>query len=59
MKTEAEWVEELAEIQHAIWAHWMKYMFEAGGDRYCDSWQMYREKEKRWLRQARTAYQEL
>lgn len=62
--TEKELIEKLAEAMHSIWAHWMTWMFEnggemqdGGGEYYC--WMMHQAKYKRWHRQANTPYAEL
>ena len=56
-----EWKERVAEIQHKIWASWMKGMFESGGGRDIHSgiWLMHVDKDERWHRQMNTAYAEL
>ena len=51
--------EELADIQHAIWAHWMGYMFGCGEFRKYGAWVMPAEKLERWWRQKETPYGEL
>jgi hypothetical protein len=51
--------EKLANLQHDIWAHWMKYLFsvcQANGD---GSYTIPSEKAQRWLRQISTPYQQL
>lgn len=53
-------VEILAAIQHEIWAHWMRYLFECGGE-FKDG--MYfvipPENVTRWMKQMRAPYSEL
>ena len=51
--------EQLADIQHAIWAHWMGYMFGCGEFRKDDTWVMPAEKLERWWRQKEAPYSEL
>ena len=51
--------EQLADIQHAIWAHWMGYMFGCGEFRKDGAWVMPAEKLERWWRQKETPYGEL
>lgn len=51
--------EQLADIQHAIWAHWMGYMFGCGEFRKDGTWVMPAEKLERWWRQKETSYSEL
>ena len=51
--------EQLADIQHAIWAHWMGYMFGCGEFRKDGTWVMPAEKLERWWRQKETPYSEL
>jgi chromosome segregation ATPase len=59
-------IEVLAEAQHAIWASWMKWMFEAGGETWHlgrhdgeDHWVMSNDKYERWHRQMNTPYADL
>jgi len=49
----------IADVQHAIWAHWMKYMFSCGAFNPDGSWVMPADKAKRWTRQMNTPYSEL
>jgi hypothetical protein len=50
----------LAEIQHEIWSHWMKYMFsiciENGEEGFVT---IPKEKVNRWKRQLNTLYKDL
>ena len=47
--------ESLADVQHAIWSHWMNYMFTQGT--YADgAWTMPADKVERWSRQMATPY---
>lgn len=62
---ENELREYLAEVQHEIWAHWMRYMFtqgtyiETGTSGGGKLWQMPAEKVARWQRQMETGYFDL
>ena len=49
----------LAATQHAIWAHWMQYMFKCGEYQSDGSWVMPAEKVDRWRRQMNTDFYEL
>ena len=51
--------ERLAGVQHAIWAHWMRYMFTQGTVNPDGSWTMPAEKAARWGGQMRTPYSDL
>lgn len=51
--------EELSSTQHAIWSHWMDYMFSCGEMQEDGSWVMPSEKVERWKRQAETDYSDL
>lgn len=51
--------EELAKIQHEIWAHWMAWQFKCGEFKDDGSFVIPPEKVKRWSRQASTPYAEL
>ena len=51
--------ERIAAVQHAIWAHWMRYMFSRGTFNDDGTWTMPKDKVKRWTDQMRTTYQEL
>lgn len=51
--------ERLADVQHAIWAHWMRYMFTQGTVNPDGSWTMPAEKVTRWGGQMRTPYSDL
>ncbi len=48
--------EQLAAVQHAIWSHWMKYMFSCGAFNADGSWTMPADKAERWSRQMETDY---
>lgn len=47
-------IEILAEAQHEIWAHWMRYMFSQ-----MDGNTISQEDMERWKRQANTKYADL
>ncbi|MCP4405032.1 MAG: hypothetical protein GY801_47990 [bacterium] len=51
--------EKLAEIQHEIWAHWMKHQFSVGTFNDDGTWTMPCEKVQQWRRQMDTPYAEL
>lgn len=51
--------EQLADEQHAIWSHWMKYMFSCGAYQSNGAWVMPAEKVERWQRQMDTPYDDL
>ena len=51
--------ETLADLEHAIWAHWMNYMFSQGTFNPDGSWVMPPCKVKCWQRQMATPYLEL
>lgn len=51
--------EQLAAVQHEIWAHWMRYMFTCGQFGPDGSWHMPAFKAERWQRQMDTPYAEL
>jgi len=56
----AELRERLAAVQHAIWAHWMKYLFSVGAVRGKDKAHIiYPQNVARWKRQMKTPYSEL
>ena len=50
---------QLADQQHAIWAHWMRDMFTCGSFSANGSWTMPAEKVERWQRQMDTPYSDL
>lgn len=62
----SDYAEKSASIQHAVWAHWMKYMFKTGGQRdyhlYDDednAWIMDPANVRHWQRQMHTHYKDL
>ena len=52
-------IEKLAEVQHEIWAHWMKYLFETSALNEDGSVTIPPDKVKRWKRQMNTRYSDL
>ncbi|MBP9687822.1 hypothetical protein KBD68_04150 [Candidatus Woesebacteria bacterium] len=51
--------ERIASVQHAIWAHWMKYLFTCGTFNEDGTWTMPKEKVDRWKKQMDTSYDDL
>lgn len=49
-------LEEIADVQHEIWSHWMKYMFEVSKQNADGSVTIPAEKVERWRRQMATPY---
>ena len=49
----------IADMQHEIWSHWMKYVFELFGENQDGSVTISAEKVKRWKRQVGTRYRDL
>ena len=54
-----EQIEKLADIQHEIWSHWMRYMLEKTGARIKSHWTMTNADEQKWRRQMDTPYANL
>jgi hypothetical protein len=52
-------LEKVAEVQHAIWAHWMTYLFSVSIDNGDGSFTIPAEKVERWKRQMSTPYYDL
>jgi hypothetical protein len=52
-------IEQLAQMQHDIWSHWMQYMFTCGVHLPDGSWAMPPQSVVRWQRQAQTTYNDL
>lgn len=52
-------IEKLAEVQHEIWAHWMKYLFEVCTLNEDGSVTIPSDRVKRWKRQIDTEYSAL
>ena len=60
--------EELSDLSHEIWSHWMRWMFEQGGystiqvddnGKFITFWTMEPERYERWQRQMNTSYHDL
>jgi len=51
--------EQLADVQHNIWSHWMRWMFTVGVFNEDGTWTMPAVKVERWQRQMDTPYNEL
>lgn len=51
--------ETLADQQHEIWSHWMRYLFTQGTMNDDGSFTIPAEKVARWKRQMQTPYAEL
>lgn len=52
-------VDKLAEVQHEIWAHWMKHLFEVSTTNEDGSVTIPSDKVRRWKRQMSTQYSDL
>lgn len=52
-------IEQIADAQHAIWAHWMKYLFEVSIQNEDGSVTIPADKVSRWQRQMATDYKDL
>ena len=52
-------LEKLADQQHEIWSHWMKYLFEISTQNEDGSVTISAEKVERWKRQMNTEYSNL
>ena len=52
-------LEKLAAVQHAIWAHWMRYLFRVAVEGDDGSCTIPAEAVRRWKRQVATAYWDL
>ena len=55
--TDEELIEAIADKQHAIWSHWMKYLFSVSADADDGSKVIPSEKVERWTRQMYTSYE--
>jgi hypothetical protein len=51
--------EQLAAIQHSIWAHWMKFLFSVSHLNPDGSVTIPAKHAKRWMQQVETTYEEL
>lgn len=52
-------LEKFADLQHEIWSHWMKYLFEVSTQNENGSVTIPAEKAARWRRQMNTKYADL
>jgi len=52
-------LEDLAAVQHEIWAHWMKYLFEVSDLNADGSVNIPADKVRRWKQQILTEYKDL
>lgn len=50
---------ELADLQHEIWSHWMKYVFEISIQNEDGTVTIPAQKVERWKRQMNTKYDDL
>jgi Cft2 family RNA processing exonuclease len=57
--SDQEIIEQLADEVHAIWAHWMKYLFSICAQQPDGSVIIPPDKVERWQRQLATPYQAL
>ena len=57
MKTSVR--EKIAAVQHAIWSHWMRYLFSLCKEYPDGSMMIPAEKSLRWQRQMNTSYEDL
>lgn len=48
--------EQIADVQHDIWSHWMRWMFTTGTFNADGTWTMPAAKAERWQRQMETPY---
>lgn len=51
--------ERIADVQHEIWAHWMRYLFSVGYEDMEGNFIIPADKARRWKRQTETPYSEL
>lgn len=58
-KTDEELLEELADVQHAIWSHWMQYLFRVSRRNDDGSVTIGIDNVERWKRQMATDYADL
>jgi len=52
-------LDKVAAIQHEIWSHWIKYLFEVSVPNKDGSVTIPAQKVERWKRQMETAYEDL
>jgi len=51
--------ETIADVQHEIWAHWMRYLFQVSIKNPDGSYTIPADKVTRWMRQLETPYDKL
>jgi hypothetical protein len=51
--------EQLAALQHEIWAHWMNYLFSVSQEEQDGAYRIPVEQAQRWIKQVNTSYVEL
>ena len=51
--------EKLADMQHEIWSHWMRYLFSCGEEQYNGTFLLPGDKVERWKQQMNKPYSEL
>jgi hypothetical protein len=52
-------LDKLANLQHEIWSHWMRYLFEISSQNEDGTVTIPADKVERWKRQMNTKYPEL
>jgi hypothetical protein len=52
-------MEALADVQHEIWSHWMRYLFSVSSANADGSYTIPAEKVQHWRRQLQTPYSQL
>lgn len=52
-------LDEIADLQHEIWSHWMRYLFEVSLQNEDGTVTIPADKVKRWKRQMRIKYSDL
>lgn len=52
-------IEKLADMQHEIWSHWMRYLFSICAETISGAIVISPDKVKHWTRQINTPYLEL
>ena len=57
--TRQEWLEAIADVQHEIWSHWMRYLFSTTTDMGHDGLAISPSNVMRWAHQMNTPYSEL
>ena len=51
--------ERLANVQHEIWSHWMKYLFNTCKRNTDGSYTIPKDKAEKWMQQLSTPYEKL